>query len=243
MHSTSHSSGDNYRFRHRAITQRVGRRATAGPPTMPAKITWNPGKYAVASSGHALTMAGNLLAHGPGKRAGDRDRAGRHAARRAARPSAEPSPRQRCCAGSANSPPTRRPPPADHDREHALLRLEPGAADSELWTAWGAGRLRQPADALRESQKRPVARQLRGGHRGTDRRAAARLPAVVHAPASRTTGRVPTAPACGCWQLLTALTDPLARSRGPVWAEPVPDPPLRRGRRRLDARCVPGNLR
>jgi hypothetical protein len=96
-----------------------------------------------------------------------------------------------------------------HDREQALLRLAPGAADSELWTAWApvAG---QSAQALRESHEviqSPVSFEpVTGEPTGQPLRASQQW--YTHLLA-RITGKVPAASACECWQLLTDLTDPL----------------------------------
>jgi hypothetical protein len=86
----------------------------------------------------------------------------------------------------------------------------PGEADDALWATWAplAG---QSADALRQSHRiiqLPVSftavtgmpkgqRPLRQSHKWHQHLLA------------RITGDVPRAPACDCWQLLTALADPL----------------------------------
>jgi hypothetical protein len=96
-----------------------------------------------------------------------------------------------------------------YDGEQALLRLQPGPADAGLWDTWAlvAG---QPASALRESHEviqapvrlaavtgEPAGQPLRHSHEGH-----------IHVLAG-TPERVPAAPACHCWQLLTALAVPL----------------------------------
>jgi hypothetical protein len=96
----------------------------------------------------------------------------------------------------------------NYDREQALLRLAPGDAASELWTAWApiAG---QSANDLRESHHvvqspvsfRPVAGEPAGQPLHTRNQ-------FTHLLAA-TSGSVATAPACDSWQLLTALSDPL----------------------------------
>jgi hypothetical protein len=116
-----------------------------------------------------------------------------------------------------------------HDLEQALLRLAPSQVGSDLWTAWApvAG---HSANALRESHEviqspvsfaaitgEPTGQQLRGS-----------VDWHTHVLA-RTTGQVPTAAACGCWQLLTCLTDPLADH------EVLSGPSLHERRRHHDA--------
>jgi hypothetical protein len=97
-----------------------------------------------------------------------------------------------------------------HDCEQALLRLTPGQALSELWTAWAA-LAGQSADALRKShevvQSRVSFAAITGRPTGQPLHPSTEWHTHVLAG---TTGQVPTAPACDCWQLLTALTDPLA---------------------------------
>lgn len=96
-----------------------------------------------------------------------------------------------------------------HDREQALLRLAPTGSDDTLWPAWAA-LAGLSSQALRESHRitqlpltfeavtgLPQGRPLRHSHRWH-----------THLLA-RSTGQARTASACGCWQLLTALTDPL----------------------------------
>ena len=169
-----------------------------------------PGKYAVASSGQALTMAGifsaraweaaRIIETGQGGvlLAEPQTERGAISAETLLRRIRELA----ACPAAVHRL-------LEHDREQALLRLAPGAADAELWTAWApiAG---QPADALRESHEviqSPISfAAVTGEPTGEPLRASQQW--YTHLLA-RTTGQVPTAPACDCWQLLTALTDPL----------------------------------
>jgi hypothetical protein len=169
-----------------------------------------PGEFAVSSSGKALTMAGIfsaraweaakviqsghggvLLAEPETARGAIRTETLLH--------------RIRELAGLSG----RRQGALKHDREQALLRLRPGTADADLWAAWArvAG---TSANALRESHEvvqypitfapvtgEPEGEPLRHSHRWG--------PHVL----ARTTGQVPRAAACECWQLLTGLAHPL----------------------------------
>lgn len=96
-----------------------------------------------------------------------------------------------------------------YDRDVALLRLAPGPA-GELWEELGR-LLGRPADALRETDRLvrlpvqfepvcglPLGQPLRHSHHWH--------PHLL----ARTVGTVPAAPECASWQLMTALTDPLA---------------------------------
>lgn len=94
-----------------------------------------------------------------------------------------------------------------YDRDAALLRLAPTAPDS-LWAVWEqadgttAGRLRETHHLLRSPLRfeavtgQPTGRPLRGS-------------AWNQHLLARITGRVPVAPGCASWQLLTRLDDPL----------------------------------
>ena len=103
----------------------------------------------------------------------------------------------------------RRRPVGPYDRDVALLRLAPGPAGN-LWDELGR-LLGRPADALEETHRLvqlpvqfepvcglPLGRPLRHSHRWH--------PHVL----AKTVGTVPAAPGCASWQLMTALSDPLA---------------------------------
>lgn len=171
--------------------------------------SWHqPGEYAVASSGRALTMAGIFSA-----RAWE---AARTIENGGSLLLAEPETERgavtaetllvrirELAAGNGR-------PAGDHDRDVALLRLKPGDA-GELWQAW------EPvasvsAEALQISHERVQTRlsfePVTGMPTGEPIRQGRRWHEHVLARIARP---APTAPACDCWQLLTDLPDPLAQ--------------------------------
>jgi hypothetical protein len=181
----------------------------------------NPGEYSVASSGRARTMAGIFSARA--WEAAKIIESGQGGVL-LAEPETE---RGAVTAGTLllrlrELAAGKGRPAGDHDRDVALLRLEPSETSEvgeagetgeagELWKAW-AEVSGVSAGALRVSHKQvqttltfeavtgmPTGRPIRQTHQWHE-----------HVLA-RITGPVPPTPACACWQLLTDLPDPLAQ--------------------------------
>ncbi len=175
----------------------------------PREDSWHlPGQFAVDSKGRALTMAGIFSA-----RAWEAARlieTGRGGVLLAEPETARGAISPECLLERVRRLARARTGPAGrHDRDQALLRLAPGAPD-ELWQAWGELEGTAPrglADSHRRTQEpvsfEAVIEPLPEEPRGRERTSAQNLLA-------RITGVVPAAPQCGCWQLLTQLTDPVA---------------------------------
>jgi Family of unknown function (DUF6493) len=168
---------------------------------------YNPGWYAVASSGRARTMAGIFSA-----RAWEAARI--IEAGRGGLLLAEPETERGTvtagtllrrirdlAAGSSR-------PAGGHDRDVALLRLEPGEA-GELWQVWepAAG---VSAKALRVSHEQVQVKLTFEAVTGMPTGEPIRRQLHDHVLA-RIVGPVPRAQACDCWELLTDLPDPLAQ--------------------------------
>ncbi len=99
-------------------------------------------------------------------------------------------------------------PAGDLDRDVALLRLEPGEAGG-VWQAWEqvTGASAEDLRVSHEQVQRPLSFEA---VTGTPTGRPIRRQWHEHVLA-RIAGPVPRAPACGSWQLLTDLPDPLAQ--------------------------------
>jgi hypothetical protein len=176
----------------------------------PAEESWNPGNSAVSPAGQALTMAGifsaraleaaRLIEAGRGGvlLAEPETERGAITAATLLRRVGELAGHRHQAAGS-------------HDRDVALLRLVPGDA-GELWTAWAPVE-GVTAGALRDSHQliqAPVALEaVTGNPSGRPYR---QYSEQWHEHVLvRTPGPALSASACRCWQLLTALADPLGQ--------------------------------
>ena len=169
--------------------------------------SYNSETYAVSGTGRALTMAGIFSA-----RAWEAARliqAGRGGVLLAEPETERGAITAQTLLARVRELGRRRGAVGPYDRDVALLRLAP-APSADLWDELGL-LLGRPADALRDTYRLirlpvqfepvcglPLGRPLRHSHHWH--------PHVL----ARTVGTVPAAPECASWQLMTALSDPLA---------------------------------
>ncbi len=171
--------------------------------------SYNPGAYSVDGSGRARTMAGIFSARAwEAAKIIETGRGGVLLAepetKRGAVTAATLQARIRELAKGSGRP------AGDHDRDVALLRLEPGDA-GDLWQAWErmAG---VRAQALRVSHEQVQTALSFEAVTGMPTGAPIRASRQWHEHMlARIAGQAPRVPACDSWQLLTDLPDPLAQ--------------------------------
>ncbi len=177
--------------------------------TADREASYNPGAYAVDGSGRARTMAGIFSARAwEAAKIIESGRGGVLLAEPETERGAVTAATLLERVGRLAADNGR--PAGDHDRDVALLRLQPGDAD-ELWRAWEAVS-GVSAEALRVSHEQVQSTLTFEAVTGMPTGLPIRESRVWHEHVlARIVGPVPQASACDCWRLLTDLPDPLTQ--------------------------------